>query len=475
MNGQRVPRVIIAGTGSGVGKTTFTLGLIAAFRARGLRVQPFKCGPDYLDPTYHTLAASAPCRNLDTWMLEPEVTTGLYTCAVAGADVAVIEGVMGLHDGRGGAGERGSTAEVAKLLRAPVVLVIDAGRLSRSAGAMVLGYQAFDPDVWIAGVLLNQVGTERHRHWVAEGIGERTTIPILGYLPKQAPVALPERHLGLVPAREVEDVAGSLAAIREQVEATVDVEGILTLARTAEPIPAAGRALFPETPPQTEVRIGLAHDAAFGFYYEDNLDLLRAWGAELVAMSPLQDRTFPAELQGLYIGGGFPELHAGRLAANRSFRQQIAEAAGDGMPVYAECGGLMYLAESLVDREGERHAMVGAVPGTSVMERSRVRMGYVRATAVRDSILAQAGVTVKGHEFHWSSMAPPDPRDAAYRIPGDGARLEGIVGGPTGNILASYLHLHFGSDLRLIHRFLDRCRAWGRATSAAHPAMEGQS
>lgn len=475
MSGQRVPRVIIAGTGSGVGKTTFTLGLIAAFRARGLRVQPFKCGPDYLDPTYHTLSASVPCRNLDTWMLEPEVTTGLYTRAVAGADVAVIEGVMGLHDGRGGAGARGSTAEVAKLLRAPVVLVIDVGRLSRSAGAMVLGYQAFDPDVWIVGALLNQVGTERHRRWVAEGIGERTTIPVLGYLSNQAPMALPERHLGLAPAREVEDVAGSISAIREQVEATVDVEGILALARAAGPIPTAGRALFPETPPQTKVRIGLAHDAAFGFYYQDNLDLLRAWGGDLVPISPLHDRSLPADLHALYIGGGFPELHARSLAANRSFRLQIAEAAGDGMPVYAECGGLMYLAEALYDLAGEKHAMVGAIPGSSVMERSRVRMGYVRATTIRDSILAQAGVTVKGHEFHYSSMAPPHRSHAAYRVADADGRFEGIVGGPRENILASYLHLHFGSDLNLMHRLLERSRTWGRATSAAPPAVGASS
>lgn len=472
MSGARVPRVIIAGTASGVGKTTFTVGLMAALQARGLRVQPFKCGPDYLDPTYHTLAASLPCRNLDTWMLTPEVMTGLFTHAVTGADLAVIEGVMGLHDGRGGAGARGSTAEVAKLLRAPVLLVIDTAKLSRSAGAMALGYQTFDPDVRIAGLLLNRVGTERHRRWVTEGIEERVRIPILGYLPHQASVVLPERHLGLAPAREVEDVAGSLAAIREQVEATVDVEGILALAHTAGPTPA-GRALFPETPPQSKVRIGLAHDAAFGFYYQDNLDLLRAWGAELVVVSPLRDHILPPDLHGLYIGGGFPELHARELTANRSLRQQIAEAAGDGMPVYAECGGLMYLAESLVDLEGQQHGMVGAVPGTSVMQRSRVRMGYVTATAIRDSILARAGVSLMGHEFHWSSMAPPDPRHAAYRISEDGNRLEGIVAGSAGNILASYLHLHFGSDLRLMHRFLERCRVWRRAATADASVMEG--
>lgn len=348
---------------------------------------------------------------------------------------------------------------------------------------MALGYQAFDPDVWIAGLLLNQVGTERHRRWVTEGIQERTGIPILGHLPKQAPVKLPERHLGLVPAGEVEDVSRSLAAIREQVEATVNVEEILALARAAAPLPTGDRALCPERPPQRKVRIGLARDAAFGFYYEDNLDLLRAWGAELVAVSPLRDHILPPDLQGLYIGGGFPELHARELATNRSFRRQIAEAAGDGMPVYAECGGLMYLAESLVDLEGERHGMVGAVPGTSVMQRSRVRLGYVTATAVRDSILSPAGVTLMGHEFHWSNMAPPDPRYAAYRIPEacselgrrDGDRLEGIVAGPAGNILASYLHLHFGSDLQLMHRFLERCRVWMRAATADAFVMEGGS
>jgi len=451
-----VPRIVIAGTASGVGKTTFSLGLIAALRARGFRVQPFKCGPDYLDPTHHTLAAGVPCRNLDTWMVPPTAMLELFARATANCDLAVIEGVMGLHDGRGGARDLGSTAEIAKRLEAPVLLVADVGKLSRSAGALALGYAAFDREVRVAGVLLNQVGTERHRLWATEGVAERTTLPVLGYLPKKAPVALPERHLGLVPATEVEGMARSLEAIREQIEATVDVEGILKVARAAGPAPVADGALFPGAPQTPDVRIGLARDAAFGFYYEDNLDLFRAWGADLVEVSPLADPALPSDLDGLYLGGGFPELHGEALAANGGFRRSVAEAARVGLPIYAECGGLMYLAEWLVDLEGARHAMAGIVPGTSVMQRGRVRMGYVEATALRESPLAPAGASIRGHEFHWSSMDPPDARWAAYRVDGD--RLEGVVAGPTENVLASYLHVHFGSDPSLAPRFVAACR-----------------
>lgn len=452
-----VPRIVIAGTASGVGKTTFTLGLIAALRARGLRVQPFKCGPDYLDPTYHTLAAGVPCRNLDTWMVPPAAMLELFARATASCDLAVIEGVMGLHDGRGGAREVGSTAEIARRLDAPVLLVADVGKLSRSAGAMVLGYAAFDPHVRVAGVLLNQVGTERHRRWVTEGIAEQTDLPIVGHLPKRAAVSLPERHLGLVPATELGAHATALYAIRTQVEATADLDAVLALARAAGPIAHGPAVLFPTTAPAERVRVGLARDAAFGFYYEDNLDLLRAWGAELVEVSPLADPALPPDLDGLYLGGGFPELHGAALAANAGFRRSVAEAARAGRPMYAECGGLMYLAEWLVDLEGNRHAMAGIVPGTSMMQQARVRMGYVEATVLRDSPLAPAGASIRGHEFHWSCMVPPDARRAAYRADGD--RLEGIVAGPTGNVLASYLHVHFGSDPSLAPRFLTACRA----------------
>ncbi len=455
---RNVPRIVIAGTASGVGKTTFALGLIAALRGRGLRVQPFKCGPDYLDPTYHALAAGVPCRNLDTWMLPPAAMRELFARATAGCDLAVVEGVMGLHDGRGGARDVGSTAEIAKLLDAPVLVVLDVGKLSRSAGALALGYAAFDPDVRVAGFLLNQVGTDRHRRWVAEGVAERTDLPVLGYLPKQARITLPGRHLGLVPATEHGAGAPALDAIRAQIAATADLDAVLALARAAGPLAPVRPELFPSVVSGDRVRIGIARDAAFGFYYEDNLDLLRAWGAHLVEVSPLADQALPRDLDGLYLGGGFPELHAAALAANAAFRRGVVEAARSGLPIYAECGGLMYLAERLVDLQGTCHEMAGIVPGISVMQRARVRMGYVKAMTLKASLLAPVGVPIRGHEFHWSSMDPPDAQWAAYRV--DGGRLEGVIGGSVGNVLASYLHVHFGSDPSLAPRFVDACRAW---------------
>jgi len=382
----------------------------------------------------------------------------LFARAAHGADVAVIEGVMGLYDGRGGQDEAGSTAEIAKRLEAPVILVVDADKTSRSAGAIVLGYQQFDPSLPLAGVILNHIGSPSHLRWATEAIEHGAGVPVLGYLPKSADIALPERHLGLVPAAEQEGLAASLEKIRCQVESTVDLEALLTLARAAPPLPqVAAPGLFPAQEQPVRAHIAVAQDAAFNFYYQDNLDLLTAWGARLSVVSPLSDAGLPADIQGLYIGGGFPEIYARELAANSSFQREIREVAEAGLPIYGECGGLMYLCEGIVDFEGQRHKMVGLVGGWAAMQRRRVRMGYTIAEVWQDSILARRGQRLRGHQFHWSELAPPTPDLAAYRIlePADG--WEGFVVGPQGRVLGSYLHLHFGADPSLARRFVESC------------------
>ncbi|MBI4318255.1 MAG: cobyrinate a,c-diamide synthase [Chloroflexi bacterium] len=464
-----IPRVVIAGTSSGVGKTTLTAGVVAALRKRGLAVQPFKCGPDYIDPSYHTVAAGLPCRNLDSWMVDRNVMVGLFARAAQRADIAVVEGVMGLYDGRSGANEAGSTAEIAKALRAPVVLVVDVAKMARSAGAVVLGYRQFDPDVDLAGIILSQIGSPAHLQLVKQAIQSRAGVPVVGYVAKNADIRLPERHLGLVPTVEDAALVDVVERIRQQIEITVDIDVVLQLARSAplfsvEPFDN----LFPPEVQRTVVTIGIARDEAFDFYYQDNLDLLEAWGARLRPVSPLRDAALPIDIDGLYVGGGFPELYAAQLAANDVFMQSLRSAHAGGMPIYGECGGLMYLSQEIVDFDAARHEMVGLIPGSTIMRKQRVRMGYVEVEALENSILAEKGRRLRGHEFHWSELENLDGHPAlaragasrpAFDILAPSRVPEGFV---DGNLLASYVHLHFGSDPTLARRFVASCDRWAR-------------
>ncbi|MDY6834855.1 MAG: cobyrinate a,c-diamide synthase [Chloroflexota bacterium] len=452
-----IPRILIAGTSSGVGKTTIATGIVAALRKRGLRVQPFKCGPDYIDPSYLSLAAGIPTRNLDSWMIPPYHMLDLFKHAVVSKDIAVVEGVMGLYDGRGGAELEGSTAEIAMLLRTPVVLVIDVAKMSGSAAAVALGYRDLEPNLNIVGVILNNVGSDNHLRWASEAIVKRVGLPVLGCLHKQAEVALPERHLGLVPAIEEEVSREAVDRIRDYIEASVDVNELLRLARVAEEIPeASGSGLFPKREERQEVTLAVARDRAFDFYYEDNLDLLSAWGAQLQYVSPLEDKALPSDLRGLYIGGGFPEMYARELSANKAFHHSVVDAVQSGIPIYAECGGLMYLTEGIIDFEKREHAMVGVVPGKSVMRDRLTRMGYVEAEVLRDTPLAIKGQRLRGHVFHWSQL--PAPKEgAAYCLRNSEQQSEGYVLGPCDNVLASYVHLPFGGDVSLAKRFVESC------------------
>jgi len=447
-------RVVVAGIASGVGKTTFACALAAAFAARGRRVQPFKVGPDYIDSGYHTRAAGRASRNLDSFLLPHATLRAVFARAAARADVAVVEGVMGLFDGRSSADEEGSTAQVAKLIDAPVLVVIDVRAMARTAAALALGCVGMDPALRIAGFLLDRVGSDAHARSASEAIEAATGLPVLGALPRDDALALPERHLGLVPAVESAPDDAFFARLAMLAEGHAALDRIWRIAGDAPPLPREEAVPGPVAP-ASRARIAIARDEAFHFYYEDALEVLAASGAELVPFSPLGDRGLPDGVQGLYVGGGFPEMHAAALAANRPMRDALVRAVRDGMPVYAECGGLMYLGRSLEDLDGRRHEMVGVIPADSVMHRRRLTLGYRTVSSLRATPLLRAGETVRGHEFHWSELARPlAPDRAAYRVAERSDALEGYA---DGGVLGSYVHLHFAAHPAMARRFVESC------------------
>lgn len=458
----QIPRIVIAGTHSGAGKTTLTLGLLRALTRRGMTVQPFKVGPDFIDPTLHTAAVTIPggrpsriSRNLDTWLLAHHTVVELFARAAEGAAAAVIEGVMGLYDGVTGSSEAGSTAEVAKVLRAPVLLVLDVSGSVRSAAAAAMGFGIFDPDLTMAGVIANRTGGPRHEGWVRDSLAA-AGIPLLGVLPWDDRLRLPERHLGLVPAGE-RDYEGAIETLADAVLGHVDVDAIVKAARSAPPVVVPGPSSFPPLPVPERAAVGVARDEAFGFYYQDGLDLLASRGARLVFFSPLHDRALPA-VDGLYLGGGFPEVHAAGLSGNVTMRTRIRDAVGSGMPVYAECGGMMYLAEAVVDTGGTAHDMVGAIPAVARMQLRLSAMGYVTLEATADTLLLRTGEQVRAHEFHYSRLEPTGPLTFGLRS-GDG---RGVVDGADGictpTLLASYAHVHLASHPVMAERFVEACR-----------------
>ncbi len=457
---QTLPRIVLAGASSGVGKTTMTTAFIAHVRTRGIQVQPFKVGPDYIDPSHLALAASRPCYNLDTWMMPPSRMLDVFCTAAASAEIAVIEGMMGLYDGERSTSDVGSTAEVAKILQAPVVLVIDAGAMARSAAAVVLGFQHLDPEVRIVGVIANRVGGAGHARLLQEAIEAETGIPFLGYMRHSPDTLVPERHLGLVPAAERVVSTEQLTALGQQFGQTCDSEKLLALARKVPPIEHSSQDPFSSKETTSErVNIAIAQDEAFNFYYPDTLDLLRLAGAELVPFSPLHDSVLPENIGGIYVGGGFPEEYAQRLAANASMRAALARLLQKGMPCYTECGGFMYLCQSIRIASGEELPMVGAIARQSVMssDRGGLVIGYREATALRDTLLTRQGEVVRGHEFHYSCLNAPVAReDAAYEFTARG-QVEGFA---QGNLLATYVHLSFSGFPLAAQRFVAAVRSW---------------
>lgn len=452
-----IPRLVLAAPSSGCGKSTIAAGLMALW-ARGRTVQGFKVGPDYLDPMYHSAATGRISRNLDTWLVSPEHVRAAFVRASAGADLAVIEGVMGLFDGYDGAGESGSTAEVAKLLHAPVVLVLDVARMARTAGAFSVGCRDYDPAIRIAGIICNRVAGTVHAKCVTRAI-EDTGVPVLGCVPKADRLRIPERHLGLFTTVERPDeVREYLDRAARMVAENVDTARLLALAGDVPAIPRCAdtrsRAIH-----LAGVRLAVARDEAFCFYYEDNLDLLRDAGAEIVFFSPLRDAALPPGSCGLYLGGGYPELYAARLSRNTAMLESIRGEHQRGLPIYAECGGLMILTQSLTDLEGHVYPMLGLIPGHAQMC-TKLVMGYRQVTSRQDTLLLPRGESVRGHEFHYSEWAGAGRVCHAYEV---APRAEGhlrLEGFAAGNLLASYIHLHFEARPEMAARFVSACSHW---------------
>ncbi|NUP63870.1 MAG: cobyrinate a,c-diamide synthase [Nonomuraea sp.] len=443
-----VPRLVVAAPSSGSGKTTVATGLMAAFAARGLAVSPHKVGPDYIDPGYHTLATGRTGRNLDAYLCGPELVGPLFAHGARGCDVAVVEGVMGMFDGAAGEGELASTAHVAKLLRAPVVLVVDASSQSRSVAALVHGFASWDPEVRIGGVILNKVASDRHEELLREALDE-AGVPVLGVLRRAPQVDTPSRHLGLVPVAERRAAAvDAVAAMAAQVEQGCDLEALMGLARSAGALSCA-----PWEPPVTGARqrevVAVAGGSAFTFSYAEHAELLAAAGAEVVVFDPLRDEQLPHGTRGLVIGGGFPEVYATELSANENLRKAVASLAETGAPVAAECAGLLYLC-----RELDGLPMCGVIDATARMSQ-RLTLGYRDAVAVGDSALAPAGTRMRAHEFHRTVVEPGAGAAPAWGVRAPERRVEGFV---QQGVHASYLHTHWASEPGVARRFVERCR-----------------
>jgi cobyrinic acid a,c-diamide synthase len=441
---------LIAGPSSGVGKTTVTLGVMAALKRRGLSVQPFKCGADFIDPGHHGRVCQRASRNLDGWMLPAEINRRIFLQHSASADVSVVEGAMGLFDGAGRSSSTGSTAATAVLLNLPIVLVVDASHMAASAAALVHGFATFDSTVHLAGVIFNRVGSATHYGLLKDAVERAGGVPSLGYLPHDDRLRIPERYLGLVTTGEEILSEQAVAYLADLVEQHIDLDHLLDV--------AAGIAPHVDdrpVPPLAIARIGVARDRAFCFYYEDNVDALRLAGADIVDFSPMSDADLPRGLDALYFGGGYPELWANALSANHSMRAGVKRFIDADRPVYAECGGLMYLAETIQERDGRAWPMVGALPWTVVMTDRLQRFGYVEVTFTRDCLLGRAGTTTRGHSFHCSRIEGSIvevPR--AYHLHYTLAAVDDAEGFTVGSVLASYIHLHFLSTPTLAPAFV---------------------
>jgi cobyrinic acid a,c-diamide synthase len=453
-----VRALLVSGTASGVGKTTVALAIMSGLRRRGLAVQPFKCGPDFLDTGHHTRICGRKARNLDTWMLSEEANRCVLQNAAHDADVLVAEGMMGLFDGKSGNRQTGSTAEIAKLLKLPVVLVVDAAKTARSIAAVVLGFEMFDPELRLAGVILNRVATERHYEMLRAAIESSCKTRILGWLPRDPAIAIPERHLGLQGAAEaeVEDDAAIdiMAALAEKY---LDLDSLVEL-RCGLDLDETGVAGVENSRAVEGVRIGVPSDHAFSFYYEDNLDLLREQGAEIVRFSPLHDRFLPTGLDALYLGGGYPELHAGQLSSNRQMIEEVRAFAASGRPIYAECGGMIYLSENLRTTEGVNYTMAGVLPLSIQMTGKLVQFGYVAVKFTEDGLLGPKGTTVRGHSFHYSSIVSRGDIATNYRVQYSMSGKEELEGFRQGNVLASYVHLHLRANPTIARDFVASIR-----------------
>ena len=434
MTNKNFPRLIIAATQSGSGKTTITVGLLAALKNRGLNVQAYKIGPDYIDTGWHTLACGKPSHNLDSWLVGADKLTEIFTRTADGADISIIEGVMGLYDG--GRGGISSTAEISKLLKTPVVLVVDAKSMGTSAAAVALGFREFDRSVNLAGVILNRIGSDSHAKIIVDAL-DTLGIKSFGAIKRNDEFFLPERHLGLVPTSENNSVA-VVDKIRAALEEQLDIDGLIALAKSS----VAPEQKFSAVSVEKSVRIAVAYDAAFNFYYGASLAELERHGAELVYFSPLHDDALPTNIGGLIIGGGFPEMFAAQLERNKKIRAAIFHAAERGMPIFAECGGFMYLMRELVDFSGKSFAMCGVLDGSSTMTGKLQTVGYVAAELLDNCILGNAGDKLHAHEFHFSKEISMG-NERIFNCTRMRTGKQFPAGAAKKNVVASYLHVHF--------------------------------
>jgi len=455
--------LLIAGTASGVGKTTISLAIMAAMRRRGLVVQAFKGGPDFLDTGHHTRVSGRTARNVDTWMLSAVANRAVVSQAAQGADFIVVEGMMGLFDGKCGDSDAGSTAEIAKLLKLPVVLVLDAGKSARSVAAVVLGFEMFDLELPLAGVILNRVAGERHFTMLQAAIASKCKTVVLGWLPREPAISIAERHLGLHTAEEFTGTEAESVATAKQIEVLrtlaekhLDLDALSCLECGLESVTAARPVSDRE---EIGVRVGVARDRAFSFYYEDNLDLLRLRGASIVPFSPMNDAALPADLDLLYLGGGYPELYAHQLNSNASMLASIQAFVASGKPVYAECGGMIYLSQQLTTLDGVPHCMAGVLPFSMEMTTALVRFGYVTVEFSRDCLLGKAGTTVRGHSFHHSRVVGDVVPSTNYRVEYSLSGKREDEGYSVGNVLASYIHLHFRAAPSIAQSLMEAARA----------------
>jgi cobyrinic acid a,c-diamide synthase len=452
-----IPRILLAGISSRVGKTVISIGLMRALTNRGLKVQPYKTGPDFIDPSYHFFATGIPSRNLDSFMLTKGDVMETFQRNIKGADIAVVEGSMGLYDSHNALEDKGSSAEISKIIRSSVILIANAERMSRSTAPLVMGYRDFDPKVNIGGVILNRLGSQRHQKKARLAVEELAKMDVVGTLPRNPDIVIPERHLGLVPAYEKERLDQLFNTLADFVEENVNVDAIIDIAGKAgelEDVPA--NPIFEDHLAPT-TRIGVMKDPSFTFYYQDNLDALAARGAELVPINSMEDKKLP-DIGGLYIGGGFPEIFASELEKNKGLREDIHTFCQEGNPVYGECGGLMYLGEELTTKDGDTYEMVGALPIKTRMFKKFRALGYVISNVKKDTFLYPNGARLVGHEFHYSKVEPTGKLDYVYL----NERGTGIEGAKDGiikeNTLASYLHVHVLSYPDMAERFVERSK-----------------
>ena len=457
---------MIAGTKSDSGKTTLALGLLAALKRRGYKLAPFKVGPDFIDPGHHAQIVGTKSRNLDGWMLSKQYNLNNFADHSQRADIAVIEGVMGLFDGYDGRSEAGSTAQIAKWLQAPVLLVVDARSMARSAAALVKGFEQFDPELNFAGVVFNHIGSPRHLNYLKEALSGHVLMPCLGGVMRSDSIAIPKRHLGLVTKEDHHFNKTYIDRLVDLIEKSIDMDRLLDALLQISPIKRSETTPMPDS---TEASIGVAQDAAFCFYYPENLELLAKHGVQLKFFSPLKDHRLPEDIDGIYFGGGYPELHVQELAANSTLQKEIKENSKKGMPIYGECGGLMYLGDAIFDRNGQRHPMTGCLPFTTRMLPHLKRLGYREITLVGDTLLGPKGTIIRGHEFHYSEISPDDTSVATlYSVKDRIGNNRSFEGYQINRTIASYIHLHWGSCPKTAQTFATTCRQYRDKRKFSH-------